>query len=382
MNPDPLKESLGDLAESVQNADLYDRALRRSRRIGRNRAAAVAGASLAVLGLAGAGLLIRPVASDGPTPVVAPPSRPAPSVVPSAPPSAAPSRPAPSSSAATTPTTPPVAATTAVPQSRSLSDLPGRVFYRSGQDRIIRLSPDGAVRTVLETAYENAAVSPGGDRIAYLADGALRLAGSPEPVLDGPVDPEQLPAWSPDGTRLIVAAPEPGVLTVRTGDFTKLPDSLGGQHFRWSGDGRRLIYGTPACRLKVAAAGGRSGTTVPVLGDPETARNPDGSAACRPLSADRTGRRVTAPLDSAGGDPSGGPLTADALIDTETGDVLPLPVTGRVTGLLYGPDGDLLIRTSDGDRSTLSVLTPGGKLLVQAREPAGVADAELLAYTR
>ena len=380
MNPDPLKDSLGEIAESVQNTDLYDRALRRSRRIGRNRAVAVGGAALAVLGLAGAGLLFRPVGAD-PSPVVAPPSRTAPSVAASTPsPGTAPSRPAPSSAVATA-DAPPVTPTTAVPRSRTLSDLPGRVFYRSGQDRVIRLSPDGAVRTVLETAYEAVSVSPGGDRVVYVADGALRLAGSDDPVLDATVDPQQLPAWSPDGTRLIVAAPEAAVLTVATGKLVKLPESLGGEHFRWSGDGRKLIYGTSTCRLKVAAADSRSGTTVPVIGDPENARNPDGSAACRPLSADRTGRRITAPLESPGG-PSSGLLTADALVDTGTGDVLPLPVSGRVTGLLFGPDGNLLIRTSDGDRSTLSVLSPDGELLVRAPEPAGVGDAELLAYAR
>lgn len=382
MTPDPLRESLGQLAESVQNVDLYDRALRRSGRIGRNRAGAVAGAALAVLGLAGAGLLIRPVAA--PTPSVAPPSLAAPpiapSVTPATPPSRSPSRSAPPSSSATTPT-PPVAATTAVPQSRSLSDLPGRVFYRSGNDRVVRLTADGAVRTVLETPYQAVAVSPGGDRIAYVAGGDLLLAGSAEPLLRE-VDPEQLPAWSPDGTRLIVAAPRPGVLTLRTGDFVRLPDTLGGQHLRWSGDGRRLIYATPACRLKVAAAQGRSGTTVPVIGDPEGARNPDGSAVCRPLSADRTGRRITAPLDEPGGPAESGLLNADVLVDTETGDVLPLPVSGQVTGLLFGPDGNLLIRTAAGDGSTLSVLAPDGRLLVSAREPAGVGDAALLAYTR
>ncbi len=365
MNRDPLAESLDELAESVRNADLYERSLRRSRRIGRRRAAAVAGAGLAVLGLAGAGLLVRPGVSELQPPVVSP-TRQAPSAVPSVPPS----------------TNSPPRATTAVPQSRSLGDLPGRVFYRSA-DRVLRLDPDGSVRTVLETPHDAAAVSPAGDRIAYVTDGELRLAGaSAEPIEVGPVDPDQVPAWSPDGKRLIVAAPEPGVLTVATGSFTPLPESLGGRNFRWSGDGRRLLYGTSSCRLKVAAADGRSGTTVPVIGDPETARNPDGTAACRPLSADRTGARITAPLDSAGDPPGSGSLPADALVDTGTGDVLPLPVSGRVTGLLFGPDGILLIRTAEGNAATLSVVSPDGTLLVQAREPAGVGDAELLGWTR
>jgi TolB protein len=207
-----------------------------------------------------------------------------------------------------------------------------------------------------------------------VADDKLVLPGS---GFTGTVDADQVPAWSADGTKLLIAAPDPGVLTVSTGTFKKLPKSLDGKNFRWSGDGNRLIYGTSSCRLKVADATGTSGRTVPGLGDPETARNPDGTAVCRPLSADPTGGRITAPLVSVGSD--GGDPIADAVVDTATGEVLSLPVTGQVSGVLFGPDGNLLVRTRN---SVLYVFTPDGTLLVQAKEPAVLQNLELLAYTR
>jgi TolB protein len=49
---------------------------------------------------------------------------------------------------------------------------------------------------------------------------------------------------------------------------------------------------------------------------------------------------------------------------------------------LFATDGNLLIRTVDGDRFTLSVLAPDGTLLVQAREPAAMKSLEPVAYTR
>jgi TolB protein len=376
MNDEALKESLGELAESVRNVDLYDRALTRSRRIGRRRAAASTGAALAVLGLVGAGLWsFQPREPDVRPPVLASPALPTPTTAPSAP-ATSPSAPP---ASRTTKSSPPSTPALAVPRSRSLADLPGRVFYRGDDGTVVRLTGAGTRTTVLNVPNQAVAVSPDGKRIAYVANDQLLLAGSDQPIYHGTVSTDQqIPAWSPDGTKLLIGTPKPGALTVATGALASLPS--GGRDFRWSGDGRKLIYGTTPCRLHVAAAGAGSGTVVPILGDPESSRNPDQAAACRPLSADRTGRQVTVPLQGVGDSAYGD--TADTLVDTATGAVLRLPVGGAVRSVLFGPDGNLLIRADLDNRSTLSVLTPDGTLLVQANEPAALRNLLPVAYTR
>ena len=61
------------------------------------------------------------------------------------------------------------------------------------------------------------------------------------------------------------------------------------------------------------------------------------------------------------------PDTADAVVDTVTGEVVPLPVAGSVVGAFFDPDGNLLVRARHGSATTLSLFTPAGKLLVQAQ---------------
>jgi TolB protein len=381
MNED-LREALGEAAEGVRNVDLYDRALARSGRLRRNRMVAATASALAVLGLAGAGLWNLPLGNRlAPPPSVASPTMvsPAPSFS-SAPPSRATSTAPSVSTSARTATTPPAATTLAVPQSKSLADLPGRVFFRTAEDgKIVRLTADGTTTTVLSVANETAAVAPDGTRIAYLADGKVRLAGSTQPIFDGTVDTADQPlAWSPDGKTLLIDAPGAGVLTVASRSFAALPTGLHGQNFRWSGDGRTLIYGTADCRLMVAGAGASSGRTVPVLGDPRSSVNPEQTAGCIPMSSDPAGDRVALPLQSVGA-PSGSDQ-ADTLIDTATGTIQPVPVAGTVQALQFGPGGDLLVQSREGDRTVLSVFSPTGDLLVQARQPASITG-DLLAYT-
>ena len=95
MNQDRLRFDLADLAEEVTPVDLRDRALRTSRRLGLQRAAATSAAVLVVLAAAtGTALAIRPN-SQTPVPagpsvtVTAPPVEPTPT--PSAEPSSTPS---------------------------------------------------------------------------------------------------------------------------------------------------------------------------------------------------------------------------------------------------------------------------------------------------
>jgi len=394
---DPLRAALRGLADEARSADLYGCAMRRSRRMAHQRAAAGTVSALTALGLACAGLWYvappggrggssRPVAISEPAPSAPTPSE------------AAAVSPSPSSrpSAKFRPPAPrqphPDRAGTATPRSRSLSDLPGRVFYdqRVGQPRVVRLDNTGETHTVLTAAHSTLGVSPDGSRIAYVQDGSLLIAdsdgGAPERPYDGKVSAEQAPAWSPDGSKLLVDADSPGVLNLADGTFEALPSALAGAHFSWSGDGSKLVYATASCQLKVAGASEAAlAVTVPVIGDPDEADNPTGLGACRTISVDATGSRVAVPLRQADGKAAGSTTVTDAaanaVVETASGDADPLPVSGIVIGAVFDADGDLLVRAVNEGRTTLSLFTPDGTLIVQAYEPARLKQLDLVAYT-
>jgi TolB protein len=397
---EPLCESLRELADTVEPADLYEGALRRSRRIGRREATVGTGAALLALVLLGSGLWRLPHGREAEVPVAAAstaavsaegfPADPAPASrsVPAV--SRAAERPAPAT-AHPRKRQPQVVKTTATPRSRSLADLPGHVFYQQAGPApdVVRLSPAaGRTETVLHDAPSPVGISPDGSRIAYVADGRLLVddtrAGGTREVADGVATAEQAPTWSPDGDRLLIDTTAPAVLAITDKTITPLPGGLGdGQHFRWSGDGHKLVYATAHCGLEVAASSDQSGTAdpVPVLGDPQLVDNPDGLAACKPTSVDATGRRVTVPLQTTG-EKDTSAATADAVVDTVTGDLVPLPVSGVVVGAVFDPEGNLLIRTERRGKSRLSLFAADGTLLVQASEPTAVRDLDLIAYTR
>jgi len=240
---------------------------------------------------------------------------------------------------------------------------------------------------VLPDAPSSVGISPDGRRIAYVTDGRLLVSeaegkGEAKQVAVGVIATGQAPTWSPEGGRLLVDAAAPGVLDLASGALTPLPESLAaGQHFRWSGDGNKLVYATSTCGLKLTADGADTSTTVPVLGVTQPGANPDDLAACKPTSVDATGRRVTVPLQTTG-ETVTGTDTADAVIDTTTGRPVALPVPGSVIGAVFDSDGNLLVRTEEGTRITLSLFAPGNELRVQAIEPRSVHELDLLAYTR
>lgn len=62
--PDPLREELRDLADVVVPADLYERSLDRSRRIGRREAAIGTAAAVVALALLGSGLWQLPKGAE------------------------------------------------------------------------------------------------------------------------------------------------------------------------------------------------------------------------------------------------------------------------------------------------------------------------------
>ena len=395
MTNDPLREALAGLADDVHEADLYGGAVRRSRRIAHQRAAAGTLSALTVLGLACGGLwYLDPPGGSGDassSSAIAPPVPVAPAPGPSGSAGTAPALRAPAAAPRTPPPRQPhpTRAGTATPRSRSLSDLPGEIFYaRRDEPEVLRLDSAGRTRTVLDAPHAALGVSPDGSRIAYVRDGELLIAptggGPAERPYAGKVSPEQAPAWSPDGARLLIDADEPAVLDVADGTLQALPSSLAGSHFRWSGDGRKLIYATAGCQLKVADATPEAVTdpavTVPVLGDPDASDNPSGLGACRPISVDATGRRVAVPLEQVDGADGADPV-ANAIVDTATGGTDVLPVAGVVIGAVFDADGDLLVRTVNEGRTTLSLFSASNALLVQAHEPSRLHGLDLVAYT-
>ncbi|MET0423251.1 MAG: hypothetical protein ABW046_05225 [Actinoplanes sp.] len=394
-----LRQSLHDLSDQVEPADLYDRAVRRSRRIARREATVGTFAALAALGVLGSGLWQLPsddqfnappaAALRGSSSAARPELSGRPSITMSPPagranlPATAESRPGHRKNQ------PEPHASTASPQSRTLADLPGQVFYQQSSDKpdVVRLSPgDGSIKTVLAAAPSAVGISPDGARIAYESDGLLLVGhtgdGPAESVATGVATTSQAPAWSPTGDRLLVDATAPAILDVATGTITPLPGDLeAGRQFRWSGDGSKLVYATSYCGLAVTGDGDGTTTSVPVLGDAKAADNPDGLAACRPTSVDATGGRVTVPLATTGETSATG-AAADAVVDTVTGNLVRLPVSGTVVGAAFDPDGNLLVRTVRKGKTKLSLFAPDDTLLVQATEPAAVGGLDLIAYTR
>jgi len=382
---DPLRDSLSDLADSVAPADLYERSLRRSRRIGRREAAVGTGAAFVALGLLGSGLWQLPqrsaeTASRGVAAAPLAPSQAA-STEPGSATGNAPAEPPQTGRPTTRPQRPrPQAPSSSKPRSTSLAALPGQVFYEdAGADGdLVRLTGDGEAETVLSAAFSTVGVSPDGTRLAYVSDGQLMvvstLGGEPQQVYAGTASADQAPAWSPDGGKLLIDASDPGVLDVATGALTPLPSGLDGEHFRWSGDGSTLVYATPSCGLEVADVNGQTGTPVP------TAEEKQGEAACRPVSVDTTGDLVAVQTEETAKEDTDAP--ADAVLDTATGEIVDLPVPGTIIGAVFDAQGNLLVRSVQNGRTRLSLFDPGFTLLMQAREPAALKGLDLVAYTR
>ena len=389
--PDPLRDELRELADTVAPTDLYERSLARSRRLGRREAAVGTTAAVVALALLGSGLWQLPRSGSAPAPPAAVHPL-APSTAATAPPPAA----ADQNSATSTrvprpqrpdrPDRPRPAGTTTSPRSTSIADLPGHIFYADAGDdgRLVRLTPGDQPETVFSKPYATVGISPDGARVAYVADNQLMVVdtagGEPQLAYSGTASAAQAPAWSPDGSRLLIDAAEPGVLDVTTGALTPLPSGLDGQQFRWSGDGTTLVYATAGCGLEVAETTADSGTPVPESDDA------DGRAACRPVSVDATGDLVAVRLTQNNADPAGATdsaaAPADAVVDTVTGDIVDLPVSGRIIGAVFDPAGNLLVRSVADGKRKLSLFAPDFTLLLRAREPASLKGLALVAYTR
>jgi TolB protein len=70
------------------------------------------------------------------------------------------------------------------------------------------------------------------------------------------------------------------------------------------------------------------------------------------------------------------------VLDTVTGDIVDLPVSGKIIGAVFDPGGNLLVRSVRSGTHRLSLFAPDFTLLLRAREPAALRELELVAYTR
>jgi TolB protein len=275
----------------------------------------------------------------------------------------------------------------------SIAGLPGWLYYTDG-DRLLRLTSAGQT-TVLTAGGYTATVSPDGTRIAFIDQNnnvvvTDRNGQNRRTVLRGSVGAGYEPAWSPDSQRLLTAKNAGvgkvtlGIVTVATGNFIPLahqPQDV--IHPLWSADGQHLGYATGTCKIGTADPDGATARTVPVFGDPNTAVNPQRRRSCDLYSISPDGTLVA--VDQHTGDQPDGDiarnLQANTVIDTRTGNNIALPVTGTITAILFQPNGDILVRTTNSGTNQLTLLNPDRTIKAQVTEPATVTNTHLLAYT-
>jgi TolB protein len=288
--------------------------------------------------------------------------------------------------------TPAASSTPAATGTRTITGALYYVDHYPDPEQVLRTTPTG-VTGVLHSHGRSANVSPDGQHIAYISDADLvvtdRNGGNPRTITHRVADPGYEPAWSPDGTRLLVTRQDPtgpggapGVVDVATGKFTPLAHNPQGIHYLWSADGRHIGYATGICQLGLADADGGNAHLVPVVGSQDLKINPDRRRSCDPYSISPDGTKMAVDLhtgDTPDGDVGRGML-ANAVIDTRTGDSVRLPVTGAVIAVLFQPDGGMLVRTRTNGSTDLVLLSAGGAVLARATETPATKDIELLAY--
>ncbi|MCI4063471.1 hypothetical protein MRQ36_13135 [Micromonospora sp. R77] len=390
MNHDRLRSDLAGLADEVTPVDLRDRALRTSRRLGIQRTVATTAAALVLLAAAtGTALAVRPNGSPPPAPA-------GPSITGTTPgPDSTPTR-APSTEPSAGPSSPAPDAGESGPAARI-----GRVFYGAapgtqdvGDTRLRSWTPGGAPVSLLSmptsSAWANAAVSPDGERVAWVdRDATLWVAdvdGSNRRKLHSDVDGLCWgPTWHPDGKTLSVALNDMtgrgditrGNLDVRTGNFTKLSWKQEGCHPLASADGHYLAYPDGSTgRVFVTTAGGKVVRTVPGLGGSSkydcfdvASLSPDGSR----IALFRRG-----PGDDAGD--VARELTADAVLDTRTGAELDLPLGPRTLDqAFFQSDGTIVARALSLTGNVLVLIGANGRKISEEPEPSAFSDMQIIA---
>lgn len=286
-------------------------------------------------------------------------------------------------------------ATTVNPSPTAAAPTPviGRLFYlnpSSHNGKVQRWDGAGQQPTDLPDAFVgsvlNANVSPDGRWGSYVDDKAVLrvvdLRTGQTALSRNKVDGDGAePAWAPDSRHLLigdVTTPPPGeiigVLDVVTGAFVKLPNQIRGTHLTWSADGGAIAYADGSGRIFTAAADGSARRPVPGLGDGGTLSSFDvesvGPSAKRIALWINDG---TTPV----GDVARG-MYSNAVIDSRTGQNVPLAVSGDLSQVLFRSDGTMVVRVKGTRHDQIVLLSADGRVLTRADEPASLKDFALL----
>ncbi|MBQ0891524.1 hypothetical protein KBX37_00125 [Micromonospora sp. U56] len=386
MNDQRLRLDLADLAEEVTPVDLRDRALRTSRRIGIQRAIATSAAAVVLFGAAtGTAFAILPNRGADPVPGTTP------SVTASPSPTASPT-PSPSGSPSIAP---PATSTSSQPASTATF---GRLHYGpftpGGADtaHLYSWKPgDTPVRRLalpVNPAQLNAAVSPDGRRVAWVEDGGAlwtsALDGSGKRKLHDLVDNMcWSPTWSPNSRQLTVrlgaadgSFSKAGLLDVSSGAFTEVA-GFDGCHPVWAANGTVAFADGSNGAVVVTDRTGAGRRTIPGLGSKGSRYVCFDVASISP-----DGRRIALfriDRDGTYGDAARS-LSANAVLDTRTGNVMTLPLGGRELRQAYfQADGSVVARVRSGSRYTLILVDKAGKKVAEKAESSSLASMQIIA---
>ncbi|MER6591690.1 hypothetical protein ABT214_07540 [Micromonospora purpureochromogenes] len=386
MNDQRLRLDLAALAEEVTPVDLRDRALRTSRRIGIQRAIATSAAAVVLFGAAtGTAFAFLPNRGADPIPGTTPSvtASPSPIASPTPSPSGSPSIAPPATSTSSQP------ASSATfgrlhygPSSSGGADTAHLYSWKPGDTPVRRLA------LPVNPAQLNAAVSPDGRRVAWVEDGGAlwtsALDGSGKRKLHDLVDNMcWSPTWSPNSRQLTVrlgaadgSFSKAGLLDVSSGAFTEVA-GFDGCHPVWAANGTVAFADGSNGTVVVTDRTGAGRRTIPGLGSKGSRYVCFDVASISP-----DGRRIALfriDRDGTYGDAARS-LSANAVLDTRTGNVMTLPLGGRELRQAYfQADGSLVARVRSGSRYTLILVDKAGKKVAEKAESSSLASMQIIA---
>ncbi|GGK78995.1 hypothetical protein Sme01_22310 [Sphaerisporangium melleum] len=294
-----------------------------------------------------------------------------------------------SADAASAATAVPATAHATAPAGTSARPLTGVAVY-ARYDRgyaVTRYTPaKGFTRLGVAPDTAQFSASPDGEKVAWVtAGGQVQVAAGAKPTTIAKGAPAGIPCltpvWSPDSTKIAfpsrgTADALPVVIVNARGTGKRVAGSTTGTcHLAWSANGRYLAgyAGTTEGVFRLDLTTGRSVKVKGVkLSNHVQSLSPDGR---------RVVVRTLSPREP-GGDGAWPTWYRPTIIDTATGAQVPIPVSGRLVGALYLPDGRLVVRVAGATHNTLVVLSASGKRLQRLAEPAAARTQALLHVVR